>query len=155
MTSVTRSAPGARGLRASGSLAVVPALWQDGVLRRRTMTMRDVARTMRSGLGLRCPRCGEAPLFRGWFTMCERCARCGLVFEREQGYFVGAIYVNYIVTVGLCGAGFLVLESWADLTSTTQIAIWSVVGVVFPLVFFRYSRSLWLSIEYLVNPGLE
>lgn len=24
--------------------------------------------------------------------------------------------------------------------------------VVFPLWFFRYSRSLWLALEYLVNP---
>jgi hypothetical protein len=33
-----------------------------------------------------------------------------------------------------------------------QIVIWSVFGVLFPIVFFRYSRSLWLSVEYLFNP---
>jgi uncharacterized protein (DUF983 family) len=43
------------------------------------------------GVCLRCPRCGARSLFRTWFAMHERCAVCGLRFEREQGYFLGAI----------------------------------------------------------------
>ena len=84
--------------------------------------------------------------------MYERCSACGLLFEREQGYFVGAIYVNYAFTVGITIAGFLVLDRYTDLTLTTQIVMWSVFGVLFPIAFFRYSRSLWLSVEYLFNP---
>ena len=84
--------------------------------------------------------------------MYERCPACGLVFEREQGYFVGAIYVNYAATVGIAVAGFLLLDSYSDLSISTQIIVWSVFGVAFPLFFFRYSRSLWLSIDYVFNP---
>lgn len=73
-------------------------------------------------------------------------------FEREPGYFVGAIYVNYAATVGLMLAGFLALDRYAVLAVSTQIAVWSAFGIVFPLVFFRHARSLWLSVEYLVNP---
>jgi uncharacterized protein (DUF983 family) len=116
------------------------------------MHSRDITRTMRSGVRLRCPRCGEAPLFRGWFTMHERCGSCGLAFERAQGYFVGAIYLNYAVTVGICLAGFWLLDHALGLDVTTQILLWTAFGIVFPLVFFRFSRSFWLSVEYLVNP---
>jgi uncharacterized protein (DUF983 family) len=116
------------------------------------MGSRRIVTVLRQGVRLRCPRCGRAPLFRGLFSMYERCSVCGLLFEREQGYFVGAIYVNYAFTVGITIAGFLVLDRYTDLTLTTQIVIWSVFGVLFPIVFFRYSRSLWLSIEYLFNP---
>jgi hypothetical protein len=84
--------------------------------------------------------------------MHDRCRACGLLFEREQGYFVGAIYVNYAVTVALTIIGSLVLERWVTLDVTTQIVIWSAFAVAFPVLFFRYSRSLWLSVEYLVNP---
>ena len=84
--------------------------------------------------------------------MHERCARCGLVFEREQGYFVGAIYVNYAATVVIAITGFLILDAYTDLSLTTQIIVWAIWGVAFPLFFFRYSRSLWLSLEYLFNP---
>ena len=45
------------------------------------------------GMCLRCPRCGARTLFRTWFAMHERCAVCGLRFEREQGYFLGAMYI--------------------------------------------------------------
>jgi uncharacterized protein (DUF983 family) len=84
--------------------------------------------------------------------MYDRCAVCGLVFEREPGYFVGAIYVNYAATVAISVAGFLVLDHYTTLTVTTQIVMWSAFGIAFPLFFFRYSRSLWLGIEYLFNP---
>jgi uncharacterized protein (DUF983 family) len=104
------------------------------------------------GIRLQCPRCGRGRLFSGLFTMHERCAACGLVFEREQGYFVGAIYVNYAVTVGITIAGFFLLESVFAPMLTTQIVLWSVFGIAFPLFFFRYSRSLWLSVEYMFNP---
>src|SRR5207248_3419030 len=48
----------------------------------------------------RCPRCRKGAiyrcsLFRGWLSMFERCPVCDLKFEREQGYFVGAMYVSY------------------------------------------------------------
>ena len=68
-----------------------------------------LTRAMVRAIRLRCPRCGATPLFHGWFRMAEACALCGLRFERAQGYFVGAIYVNYGVTTILAVAGFFVL----------------------------------------------
>jgi uncharacterized protein (DUF983 family) len=116
------------------------------------MNVRDITRIMGHGVRLRCPRCGRAPLFGGWLTMHERCASCGMRFEREQGYFVGAIYLNYAFTVTVVVSGFLALDAWTGLTLTAQILLWSGFGIVVPLAFFRHSRSLWLSFEYLFNP---
>src|SRR2546428_336290 len=48
--------------------------------------------------------------------------------------------------------GFFVLWAWFDLPNRWQFAIWVPFLIVFPLWFFRYSRSFWLAIEYLVNP---
>ena len=84
--------------------------------------------------------------------MHERCATCGLVFEREQGYFVGAIYVNYAVTVGIAMMGYLVLWACTTISTAGQLALWVPFVVIFPLWFFRYSRSLWLAIAYLFDP---
>jgi uncharacterized protein (DUF983 family) len=115
-------------------------------------TLARVIRAERRALALRCPRCGRAPLFRGWFTMNLVCAVCDLRFERAQGYWVGAIYVNYGVTVLIAvGAGFL-LWARAGLDPVGQLALWVPFVIVFPLWFFRYSRSLWLGLEYGLNP---
>jgi uncharacterized protein (DUF983 family) len=101
---------------------------------------------------LRCPRCGEGELFRGWFTMPARCTFCGIAFEREQGYFVGAIYVNYGVTVVIAVAGYLVLWSRTTISTAAQLALWIPFVIVFPLWFFRYSRAVWLALAYLFDP---
>jgi uncharacterized protein (DUF983 family) len=113
-----------------------------------------VALGLRRALRLRCPRCGRAPLFRGWFTMNEVCAVCYLQFERAQGYWIGAIYVNYGVTTAIAVGGFFLLWAWADLSTAAQLALWVPFCVVFPLWFFRYSRAIWLAVEQGFNPGL-
>jgi uncharacterized protein (DUF983 family) len=109
-------------------------------------------RTLAHAVRLRCPRCGMTPLFRGWFAMHAACDLCGFRFERAQGYFVGAIYVNYGVTATIVMTGYLLLWRYTDPPLAAQFAIWVPVAVLFPLWFFRYSRSFWLALEYLVNP---
>jgi len=91
-------------------------------------------------------------MFRGWFRMAPVCSACGLRFERAQGYFVGAIYLNYGVTTFLVIGGYVLLWAFTELTTAAQLALWLPVVVVFPLWFFRYSRSFWLALEYAVNP---
>ncbi len=81
--------------------------------------------------------------------MHPRCPSCGLAFEPEQGYFVGAIYINYAATTLIAIAGFLVLDYYTDLSLLAHLVLWGLFAVVFPLWFFRYSRSLWLSVDYL------
>jgi uncharacterized protein (DUF983 family) len=107
---------------------------------------------LRRALGLRCPRCGSAPLFTGLVRMAPRCPVCGLVFERETGYFIGAIYINYGLTVALAVAGYFVVEAWLAPSPGWQVAGWGVFAVLFPLWSFRYSKSLWLAIDHLVDP---
>lgn len=116
------------------------------------MDIRRAARLLSRGLRLRCPRCGQAPLFRGPFAMHVRCSRCGLPFAREPGYFVGAMYVNYALTILVMLAAFLGLGRFTDLSVTQQILLGSGLGLACPLLFFRYSRSLWLSLDYFFDP---
>ena len=113
--------------------------------------MTRLGRALDRAVRLRCPRCGRSPLFTGWFTMHERCAVCGLVYEREQGYFVGAIYVNYAVTVAIAVGTVLVLDWTIGLTLRAQLALGIALVTLVPLVFFRYARSLWLAVDHLVT----
>jgi ABC-2 type transport system ATP-binding protein len=94
-------------------------------------------------------------MFHGLFTMSPTCHTCHLKFEREQGYFLGAIYINYAVTVLCMLAGFFALDHLAHPSLTHQIILWSSFGVVFPIVFYRYSKSLWLALDYIFSPVEE
>lgn len=119
----------------------------------------------RRALRLRCPRCGGSPLFPGtgpgrrgladrWFRMASSCPLCGLRYERAQGYFVGAIYVNYGATTLIAVGGAFLLWAEAGISPVAQLGLWIPFAVLFPLWFFRYARSLWLAVEYFVNPEL-
>jgi len=75
--------------------------------------------------------------------MLERCFACGLVFERAPGYFVGAI------TAVVMLAGYLALDAGLGAEVGLQLLVWGTFAAAFPLWFFRYSKSLWLSLDYL------
>lgn len=85
--------------------------------------------------------------------MHANCPSCHIPFEREQGYFVGAIYINYAVTVLIILPGFFILDYWLRLPLFWQFALWIPFAVLFPLLFFRHSRSFWLALEHFFNPA--
>jgi uncharacterized protein (DUF983 family) len=101
---------------------------------------------------LRCPRCGQGELFNGPFSMLARCPDCRLRYEREPGYFLGSIYVNYGITALLVTLAYFALF-FSD-TVTPQNALWIVaaLALVFPIWFFRYARSLWLAFDHYWDP---
>jgi uncharacterized protein (DUF983 family) len=84
--------------------------------------------------------------------MHSECSNCRLKYEREQGYFVGAIYINYGATVVIAMSGFFVLDYLYSISLAWQLALWVSFCVLFPLLFFRHSRSFWLCMDHFFNP---
>src|SRR5436305_1622169 len=83
------------------------------------------------------PRSGTQTVFRGAFAMHDACAACHLRFEREPGYFIGAIYINYAATAMLSIGGFFLLDAYTGISLTAQLLLWSAFGIGFPLFFYR------------------
>jgi uncharacterized protein (DUF983 family) len=107
------------------------------------------------GLRLRCPRCGLGSLYAKLFRMRVSCSHCGLKFEREQGYFVGAIYINYAATVAIAVPGYFLLDAFTTLDINQQLMLWVPFAVIFPLIFFHHSRALWLVLDHFFNPARD
>jgi uncharacterized protein (DUF983 family) len=101
---------------------------------------------------LRCPACGRAPIFRGWFAMHELCASCGRQFNRDPGYFLGAIYFNYGITAVLVLTLYFTMYFRDWLTDAERLVALSLFGVLFPIWFFRYSRALWIAFDERWDP---
>jgi uncharacterized protein (DUF983 family) len=98
-------------------------------------------------LRLRCPRCGKAKMFRGLFQMHENCPACHLKFEREPGYFLGSIYINYGLCALLTTIAWMVLQLGYDVEARPLAYGLLVFCIVFGVVFFRYARALWLALD--------
>ncbi|MGD9723688.1 MAG: DUF983 domain-containing protein [Pirellulales bacterium] len=104
---------------------------------------------------LRCPRCGEGWLFKNWITMYPECPWCELKYEREPGYFLGSIYINYGLTALLVTVLYFALFFSEVVSPDAALWIVAAVAVVFPLCFFRYARSLWLGFDHFWDPTEE
>ncbi|MEO9255866.1 MAG: DUF983 domain-containing protein [Tepidiformaceae bacterium] len=102
-------------------------------------------------LKMRCPRCLKGSVYRGFLRMREACPVCGLIFEREPGYFLGAMYASY--TIGFV----LTLPVWLTLLLIGQ-SLGVIMGVSIVLVvllmpmLFHYSRVAWMHFDYMFNP---
>jgi uncharacterized protein (DUF983 family) len=108
------------------------------------------------GVRRKCPRCGSGRVFRSWFEMVDRCPRCGLRFERESDFWLGAYVVNLAVTEGLLVVALLAYVFRAVSDPTTPSAPVVLAALVFaigaPLAFFPFSRTIWAAIDLAMRP---
>jgi len=114
-----------------------------------------VMRAVGYALRLRCTICGKGTVFRSWVRMAPHCDRCGYVYEREPGYFLGSIYVNYGVTGGVTVALVLVLMFWAEASTEVVVAVPLAFAALFPMWFNRYARCLWMAFDLTFDPPRE
>ena len=104
-----------------------------------------------------CPRCRSARIFRksiftGFPRMQERCPNCGLKFEREQGYFLGAMYISYVLALITIVAFALLL--WAVTPwSMQRVTVWAIL-LFLPLAptLTLFSRVLWIYLDRAIDP---
>ncbi|GAC1315176.1 MAG: hypothetical protein NVSMB14_15210 [Isosphaeraceae bacterium] len=100
---------------------------------------------------LRCPVCGKGKVFPGAFNfmkMKPSCEFCGRVYEREPGFFLGSIYFNYGATVIFATVFYFIPFFWQGRPVQSLLVPIIIFCIVFPLVFFRYSRCLFMSFDH-------
>src|SRR5579863_1975429 len=103
----------------------------------------------------RCPNCGRGPLFRGIFRMLPRCPECGLSYFPEQGYYLGAMIINYAATTAVVVGIFLLsllFPDFSTLSTNSKILLWMIFAIVLSLLFVRHSYSFWLGIDFWIKP---
>src|SRR5688500_5823368 len=104
---------------------------------------------LRRGARKRCAVCGGDDLFEGWFKLRERCPTCGVRFEREEGFFVSALFVNFAITEVVLFA-FIAVSFFATLPDPPigkLIAIAVVLSIVVPIAFYPWGKTLWFAIH--------
>lgn len=101
----------------------------------------------------KCPRCRQGDLFKHnlidaphrFIETNKACPHCQLIFEREPGFFFGAMYVSYALTMAvLLSTAFVLYNLFGDPELWVYIVtVPSIVLLLLPVIF-RYSRSLYL-----------
>ncbi len=105
------------------------------------------------GALLRCPWCGKATLVRGLLQVHDRCRVCGLPFEHDEGFFLGALVINYTVTALLGIIPAIVAVAAGTWGVPFAIGFAAVASVLFPILFYWHAKSLWLATFYIFVPN--
>lgn len=104
------------------------------------------------GLRQRCPVCGRGKIFAGFFKTYERCPVCGFAYEREPGYYTGAMVVNLVVSELLITAIAVPLAASQVVSIPYLIALGVTLPVLLPIIFYRPTKSIWMSIDHMIHP---
>jgi uncharacterized protein (DUF983 family) len=114
--------------------------------------------TLRDILYHRCPRCRVGQIFHhsiflGLPKMNESCSICHLRYEREPGYFLGAMYISYGLALPL--AATIAALLWALCGwGVRRITFWTIV-LFLPFVpsITLLARVLWIYFDQAVDPA--
>jgi uncharacterized protein (DUF983 family) len=114
------------------------------------MSLKDS--TLYSIAANKCPHCHEGNFFIASNPyhltqathMHQRCEVCNEDFRREPGFYFGAMYVSYALTVGVGIAMYLLLRVYLDF-SVTQYFVSFIVSLLLLLpVYYRTARLIWI-----------
>lgn len=112
-----------------------------------------IPETLYSTFANKCPRCHTGKVFtnRNPYRISETlhmktsCDHCGLKYEREPGFFYGAMYVSYAITAIILFIWLVIDLTWLDLAPEVLFGIVVLnVLLIFPLIY-RWSRIIWLN----------
>jgi uncharacterized protein (DUF983 family) len=102
-----------------------------------------------------CPWCGSRRTFvRRWLGKHPRCRSCGIRWRREEGFELGPLTINTVVT-------FLVLTvvmtvsfvlTSPDIPVLPLVAGCAAIAVVLPVVLYPFTYTVWLVLDLAARP---
>jgi uncharacterized protein (DUF983 family) len=111
----------------------------------------------------KCPKCHDGDLFeyknsyrfKDITTMYEHCPHCGLKYEQEPGFFYGAMYVSYALTVALWVTLAVVIFTFNNISPWLFLGIGVATLFLLLPIIYRLSRAIWLNIFVKYEPWVD
>lgn len=111
-------------------------------------------RMLRRAIVLHCPWCGSRRTFvRKWLGKHERCRTCGIRWRREEGFELGAVAINTLLTFLTLAIGMtigFVLTS-PDIPVGPMVLSLLGVAVLMPIVIYPFTFTIWLAFDLAVH----
>lgn len=106
------------------------------------------------GLTRACGVCGKRGLTDRFVALRPECPRCGFVFERQAGHFVGAVGMNTIVTFGSILISILlgIWVLWPDVDVVRLGIAPLAIAILMPPLLHPTAKTLWVAIDLMMHP---
>lgn len=111
--------------------------------------MRAALRTLAlAALAGRCPACLREPMFRGCYALRERCAACGVRYERSDGAWLGAAAIGYGFGALFVAALGTVELAAGPLRAAGLDPLWTIALLSLPATALAYrpAKGLWVAL---------
>ena len=101
------------------------------------------------GATRRCARCGSGHLFHRYLTMVPDCPSCDLHFEREPGYFAGALAINIMAVGALFAIVFvaLLVATVPDVPVVPLLVVLIPIAGFGPIIYYPFSKTVWIAVD--------
>jgi len=101
----------------------------------------------------KCPRCHQGDVFittnafdlKKFDKLHEKCSHCGLRYEKEPGFFYGAMYVSYALMVAWFVTTWGINAFFVHLDAITYLIFLGLSIVLLMTPTFRLSRIIWMN----------
>lgn len=108
----------------------------------------------------KCPKCQEGDFFinknpykAGFIKMHDSCPHCGELFNKEVGFYYGAMYVSYGVNIALGVALFLLSVVIFNMDLVWYLFLFfCLVAILFPWTM-RTSRLIYINLFVSYDPN--
>ncbi|MEI7801182.1 MAG: DUF983 domain-containing protein [Bacteroidota bacterium] len=109
--------------------------------------------TLLAGMwNMKCPHCREGNLFlfnnpfnlKKFDKMPEFCPVCNQSFFPEVGFYYGAMYMSYMLSIAIVVPVFFIWWALFGFQLVPMLSVISVILIVLTPVVYRYSRVLWI-----------
>ena len=106
----------------------------------------------------RCPNCGRATAFAGFFQLAPTCTACGLMLHHgPHDHFVGTTMVNFLLAEVTWAFGFMfyLVAVWPNVPWDAVTGVSAAFMVILPVTMYPITRLTWLAVDLFLRPGGE
>lgn len=102
----------------------------------------------------KCPKCGKSDMFKypsynffHFIAMHAECPNCKVNFEPEPGFYLGAMYISYLVNSFIFLFVALILTFYFEMSLTFTLVTMGILALLVLPYTLRVSRTIWLLIN--------
>jgi len=111
----------------------------------------------------KCPRCHEGEMFLktgeknyniiGYTP--DNCKVCGQVFVLEPGFYYGAMYLSYMLSVFIALPQFIIYYAGFNMSFRTSLVFIVLAQIVLTPFIYKTSRTIWINVFVSYDSSFE
>lgn len=100
-----------------------------------------------AGMGCKCPRCGEGPLYSGYLKVASRCESCGLDLTFAENGDGPAVLIIFIVGA-IVGTAALLVDMAFRPSLLVHLLLWLPATLILSLALLRPFKATMVAFQY-------